>query len=313
MVSVFAGTSLPVWSIILLVAIAALVVLVTFVLLLRCFIVRKRAVHTPLDDEDRLTNPAFPPFRQLTVRRGRAVSLTRNPSLTGSRFGLGQFLSGHEDKQSESRHQRTRSPFGIWVASLYDRPYSRESRTSTAQEHREKQDYGRRSRSPFTMLQGPSHLREQSMESSSGESTEKRRMTPTRGSRSPFWPVAFHERPNLRKSQRSDARKDRRLVAEDPSALWSLPAPQPACCAPQSHKGSTSSTCSLPFHHQCDGIGTRRSTGKIARTANGRLAATKHYSKFFESPLSGLQAFPCPTVVSPLHIKVSAQSTTNDI
>ena len=58
------------------------------------------------------------------------VSTSRNLSLTGSKFGLGQFMNMEEKDQGETGRTRSRSPFTWWLSNIQDRSQSRQSEMS---------------------------------------------------------------------------------------------------------------------------------------------------------------------------------------
>ena len=59
------------------------------------------------------------------------VSSSRYLSLTGSKFGLGQFMNTEEKDQAEKLSSRSRSPFMWWISTMQDRSQSGPSRMSS--------------------------------------------------------------------------------------------------------------------------------------------------------------------------------------
>jgi hypothetical protein len=90
---------------------------------------RHRAPRKPLP------SPVLAPTRKVTIRRGRMVSSSRYLSLTGSKFGLGQFLNMEEKDQEKDQGDRSRSrsksPFMWWLTNMQDRSQSRQSYRSS--------------------------------------------------------------------------------------------------------------------------------------------------------------------------------------
>ena len=78
-----------------------------------------------------LPSPMLAPTRKVTIRRGRMVSSSRYLSLTGSRFGLGQFMNLEEKDQGEKGRSRSKSPFTWWSSNIQDRSQSRQSQMSS--------------------------------------------------------------------------------------------------------------------------------------------------------------------------------------
>jgi hypothetical protein len=78
-----------------------------------------------------LPSPVLAPTRKVTVRRGRMVSSSRYLSLTGSKFGLGQFMNMEEKDQTEKSRSRSRSPFMWWLSTMQEGPQSRQSHMSS--------------------------------------------------------------------------------------------------------------------------------------------------------------------------------------
>jgi hypothetical protein len=77
------------------------------------------------------SSPVLAPTRKVTIRRGRMVTSSRYLSLTGSKFGLGQFMNMEEEDQGEKGRSRSKSPFMLWLSTVQDRSQSRQSHMSS--------------------------------------------------------------------------------------------------------------------------------------------------------------------------------------
>ena len=117
-------TSVPLWTWIVIIAVGSVIVLVLLILLIRCSARLKSLEMQSLPD------PAIIPTRRVTVRRGRMVPMSRYFSLTGSKFGLDNFMTLEDGKAVDHGSIRSRSPFGLWLSSLQDRSHSRLSEIS---------------------------------------------------------------------------------------------------------------------------------------------------------------------------------------
>src|SRR2546423_4963444 len=78
-----------------------------------------------------LPTPVLAPTRKVSVSRGRMVPTSRYLSLTGSTFGLGQFLIMEEKDQGETGRSRSKSPFKWWPSNIQDHSQSRQSQISS--------------------------------------------------------------------------------------------------------------------------------------------------------------------------------------
>ncbi|RMZ82598.1 hypothetical protein DV738_g1576, partial [Chaetothyriales sp. CBS 135597] len=101
MSTLFKQSSVPLWAIIVLIVFGSLCVLVALALVIRYFVVKKRA-RQPAADE------FTAPTRMMTVRRGRVVPQAHYLSLTGSRFGINEL-------DNDVGTTRSKSPFEWWT------------------------------------------------------------------------------------------------------------------------------------------------------------------------------------------------------
>jgi hypothetical protein len=125
MPSLLNRSRLKLWVWVVIIAAGSIVLLSTLFLGIWCWVRRHRARRKPLP------SPVLAPTRKVTVRRGRMVSSSRYLSLTGSKFGLGQFMNMEEKDQGDKSRSRSKSPFMWWLSNNQDRSQSRQSYMSS--------------------------------------------------------------------------------------------------------------------------------------------------------------------------------------
>jgi hypothetical protein len=120
---------LKLWAWVLIIAAGSIVLLSTLFLSVWWWARRHRARRKPLP------SPMLAPTRKVTIRRGRMVSSSRYLSLTGSKFGLGQFMNMEEKDQEKDQgdkgRSRSKSPFTWWLSNMHERSQSRQSHISS--------------------------------------------------------------------------------------------------------------------------------------------------------------------------------------
>ena len=126
---------IPLWAVIVVIAVGSVLILAAVVTTLRCLYVRRRR-----KESNSVVIPDAP-TRKVTIRRGRVVSSANHISLTGSAFGaLDEDVEAAEVGPARAR---SRSPFEWW-ATIKERSQSRQgemtqtstgSITSTLAEH----------------------------------------------------------------------------------------------------------------------------------------------------------------------------------
>lgn len=131
MASLFAHSRLKLWMWIVIIAAGSMILLCLPVLGWWCCVRRQRA------KKKSLPSPILAATRKVTIRRGRMVSSSRYLSLTGSKFGLGQFLNVEEKDQGERSRSRSKSPFTWWLSTMQDRSQSRQSHMSSQRQMHE--------------------------------------------------------------------------------------------------------------------------------------------------------------------------------
>jgi hypothetical protein len=124
MASLFTHSRLKLWIWIVIIAAGSIIVLSLLAFVWWCCAKRTQA------KKESLPSPVLAPTRKVTVRRGRMVSSSRYLSLTGSKFGLGQFMNLEEKDQAEKSRSRSRSPFMWWLSTAQERPQSKQSHMS---------------------------------------------------------------------------------------------------------------------------------------------------------------------------------------
>jgi hypothetical protein len=125
MPSLLNHSRLKLWVWVVIIVAASVVLLSTLFLGMWCW-ARRRRVR-----KKTLPSPMLAPTRKVTIRRGRMVSSSRYLSLTGSKFGLGQFMNMEEKEQGDKGRSRSKSPFMWWLANSQDRSQSRQSHMSS--------------------------------------------------------------------------------------------------------------------------------------------------------------------------------------
>jgi len=125
MPSLLNRSRLKLWVWVVIIATGSIVLLSVLFLGMWCWARRHRARRKTLP------SPVLAATRRVTVRRGRMVSSSRYLSLTGSKFGLGQFMNMEEKDQGDKGRSRSKSPFMWWLANNLDRSQSRQSYMSS--------------------------------------------------------------------------------------------------------------------------------------------------------------------------------------
>lgn len=115
MSTLLSNPPLPLWAYIVIIVVGSLLVIGVGVVIIRCCIARRKSPETGHFD--------LQPERKVTLRRGRMVDASHYESLTGSRFGIGQF------DEIDAAKSRSRSPFEWWNTIL-DRSQSRQDSSS---------------------------------------------------------------------------------------------------------------------------------------------------------------------------------------
>jgi hypothetical protein len=118
MSSVLTHSRLPQWAYIVIIAVGSVLVLAVLLIIWKCWYIR-----TAKGDGFPYENSQTP-TRRVTIRRGRVIPTSHYLSLTGSKFGLGQFNNIEENK-GEAKG-RSKSPFEWW-ATIKDRSQSAQS------------------------------------------------------------------------------------------------------------------------------------------------------------------------------------------
>src|SRR3954469_7848907 len=102
MASLLNHSRLKLWVWVVIIAVGSIVLLSLLFLGVWCWARRRRARRKPLP------SPVLAATRKVTIRRGRMVSSSRYLSLTGSKFGLGQFMNMEEKDQGDKSRSRSR-------------------------------------------------------------------------------------------------------------------------------------------------------------------------------------------------------------
>src|SRR5450755_1829676 len=105
MASLFTHSRLKLWIWIVIIAAGSIALLSILILGWWWYARRKRTRGKSLP------SPVLAPTRKVTIRRGRMVSSSRYLSLTGSKFGLGQFVNAEEKEFGDKSRGRSKSPF----------------------------------------------------------------------------------------------------------------------------------------------------------------------------------------------------------
>ncbi len=121
MATLLSHTPVPLWAWIVIIASGSIILLAMSATLWWC------CTRPNWRREATLPNPVLAPTRKVTIRRGRLVDSSRRVSLTGSKFGVGQFKTLEEKDQETAR---SRSPFMWWLSNVQDRSQSRQSQRS---------------------------------------------------------------------------------------------------------------------------------------------------------------------------------------
>ena len=112
------SSRVPLWAVIVIIAVGSILFVSFVVVILRCLYVRKRRRNS------RSVVSPDAPTRKVTIRRGKVVPSSKHLSLTGSAFGaLGDDV---ETADHGSTRTRSRSPFEWW-ATIRERSQSRQS------------------------------------------------------------------------------------------------------------------------------------------------------------------------------------------
>ena len=128
MTTLLSQTGIQLWIWIIIIVAGSMIIITIPIIIYVCCAKRKQ----PKKDVE---EPNLAPMRKVTVRRGRMVSNSRYLSLTGSKFGLNQFMNGSEkEDQSDRGTNRSRSPFMWWAANMQERSHSRQSYASSQQQ-----------------------------------------------------------------------------------------------------------------------------------------------------------------------------------
>ena len=125
MPSLLNRSRLKLWAWVVIIAAGSIVLLSVLFLGMWCWARRHRARRKTLP------SPVLSATRRVTVRRGRMVSSSRYLSLTGSKFGLGQFMNMEEKDQGDKGRSRSKSPFMWWLSNNQDHSQSRQSYMSS--------------------------------------------------------------------------------------------------------------------------------------------------------------------------------------
>lgn len=119
-------SKIPLWAVIVIIAVGSVVVLAVVIGILRCWYLRCRR------NNSRFLGSPDAPTRRVTIRRGRIIPSSKRISLTGSEFGVGAF---HEDLESVDTGVRSKSPFD-WFRNRSQTPQSQMTQVgSTLSEH----------------------------------------------------------------------------------------------------------------------------------------------------------------------------------
>ena len=121
MATLLSHTALPLWAWIVIIASGSIILIAMSVTVWWC------CTRPNWRREATLPGPVLAPTRKVTIRRGRLVDSSRRVSLTGSKFGVGQFKTLEEKDQEMAR---SRSPFMWWLSTIQDRSQSRQSQIS---------------------------------------------------------------------------------------------------------------------------------------------------------------------------------------
>src|SRR5437763_10838867 len=125
MASPFSHSRLKLWIWIVIIA-AGSIILLSLLVLDWWWGARRKRTKTKS-----LPSPVLAPTRKVTIRRGRMVSSSRYLSLTGSKFGLGQFMNTEEKDLGDKSRGRSKSPFTWWYSTMQGRSQSRQSHISS--------------------------------------------------------------------------------------------------------------------------------------------------------------------------------------